>query len=83
VPVNCLLSTIRVLSLVLYVHVFSYQFLDITSGTSVDDIIRGGTTANLCSTDLSKAFNKVYHHALYLKLMERFIPNKCKNPSVL
>jgi len=44
--------------------------------SAVDDIIRGGSTANLCSTDLSKAFDKVNHHALYLKLMERFIPNE-------
>ena len=43
---------------------------------TVDNIIRGGNTANLCATDLSKAFDKVNHHALYLKLMKRFIPNE-------
>jgi len=33
----------------------------------------GGNTANLCSIDLSKAFDKVNHHGLYLKLMNRRI----------
>ena len=40
----------------------------------VDSFIRGGNTANLCSIDLSKAFDKVNHHGLYLKLMKRRIP---------
>ena len=31
---------------------------------------------NICAIDLSKAFDKVNHHALYLKLMKRFIPNE-------
>jgi len=43
---------------------------------TVDNIIRGGNTANLCAIDPSKAFDKVIHHALYLKLIKRFIPNK-------
>ena len=30
----------------------------------VDSFIRGGNTANLCSIDLSKAFDKVNHHGL-------------------
>ena len=33
-----------------------------------------GCTANLCAIDLSKAFDKVNHHALYVKLMKRNIP---------
>jgi len=37
--------------------------------STVDNIIRCGNTANLCAIDLSKAFDKVNHHALYLKLM--------------
>jgi len=43
----------------------------------VDSYIHGGSTSssNLCATDLSKAFDKVNHHALFLKLMKRFIPN--------
>ena len=44
--------------------------------STVDNIIRGGNTANLCAIDLSKAFDKVNRHALYLKLMTRFIPNE-------
>ena len=39
-------------------------------------IISGGSTANLCAIDLSKAFDKVNHHALHIKLMKRHIPVK-------
>jgi len=31
-------------------------------------------TVNLCAIDLSKAFDKVNHHALFMKLMKRNIP---------
>ena len=34
----------------------------------------------MCAIDLSKAFDKVNHHALYLKLMKRFIPNELLTP---
>jgi len=37
------------------------------------------STGNLCALDLSKAFDKVNHHALYLKLMKRLIPNELLN----
>ena len=40
----------------------------------VDRFILGGNTANLCSIDLSKAFDKVNHHALFIKLMKKHIP---------
>ena len=40
----------------------------------VESIIKGGNTANLCSIDLSKAFDKVNHFGLYLKLTKRRIP---------
>jgi len=33
-------------------------------------------TANICSIDLSSAFDKVNHHGLYLKLMKRCIPKE-------
>ena len=45
----------------------------------VDSCIKGGSTANLCTLDLSKAFDKINHHALFLKLMKRLIPNQLLN----
>jgi len=42
----------------------------------VDCLTKGGSTVNLCALDLSKAFDKVNHHALYLKLMKILIPNE-------
>ena len=36
--------------------------------STVDNIIRDGNTASLCAMYLSKAFDKVNHHALFLKL---------------
>jgi len=37
---------------------------------AVDRFIKGGNTVNLCSIDLSKAFDKVNHKALLIKLMK-------------
>jgi len=45
----------------------------------VDTYIKNGSTANLCAIDLSKAFDKVNHYALYLKLMKRLIPHEILN----
>jgi len=45
-----------------------------TVGNIFGHFITGGNTANLCSIDLSKAFDKVNHHALFIKLMKRHIP---------
>ena len=42
----------------------------------VNQYIKAGYTANLCAIDLSKAFDKINHHALYIKLMKRQVPNK-------
>ena len=39
----------------------------------VENFTKGGS---ICAIDLSKAFDKVNHHALYLKLMKRLIPNE-------
>ena len=41
----------------------------------IDRYIARGITANRCAIDLSKAFDKVNHHAL-IKLMNRQIPAK-------
>jgi len=40
----------------------------------VDRWVSQGFTANLCAIDLSKAFDKVNHYALYIKLMNKNIP---------
>ena len=45
----------------------------------VDNFVKDGSTANLCSIDLTKAFDKVNHHALFIKLMKRHIPIKLLN----
>ena len=37
----------------------------------VESFTKGGSTSNLCAIDLSKAFDKVYHHALYLQELIR------------
>jgi hypothetical protein len=40
----------------------------------VDGYVNGGSTANICAIDLSKAFDKMNHHALFIKLMNRQLP---------
>ena len=40
----------------------------------VDYYVNNGTTINLCTLDISKAFDKVNHHALYLQLIRRHLP---------
>ena len=40
----------------------------------VNRFVSRGSTVNLCSIDLSKAFDKVNHHGPYMKLMKRHIP---------
>ena len=42
---------------------------------SVEYFTKSGTTVNLCAIDLSKAFDKVNHFGLYIKLMNRSVPN--------
>ena len=41
----------------------------------IDNFIQQGSTINLCALDVSKAFDKMSHHGLFLKLMDRMIPN--------
>jgi len=40
----------------------------------VDSYTTQCSTANICSIDLSKAFDKVNHHALFIKLIKRLFP---------
>jgi len=40
----------------------------------VDYYVNGGSTVNVCVLDLSKAFDKINHSALFIKLMDRLIP---------
>jgi len=40
-----------------------------------DFYISSGSTVNICALDLSKAFDKMNHHGLFFKLMQRSIPN--------
>ena len=40
----------------------------------VDYYVSFGSTVNICALDLSKAFDKMNHCGLFIKLMERNIP---------
>ena len=40
----------------------------------VDGYVTNGSTVNLCAIDISKAFDKVNHHALLIKLMKKNFP---------
>jgi hypothetical protein len=40
----------------------------------VEHFVKGGATVNLCALDLSKAFDKTDHNALFIKLMQRNLP---------
>ena len=40
----------------------------------VNKFINDGVTVNICALDLTKAFDKTNHHALFIKLMKRYIP---------
>jgi hypothetical protein len=40
----------------------------------VDQYVNSGTTVNLCALDLSKAFDRLNHHGLYIKLMKKCVP---------
>lgn len=42
----------------------------------VDYYIRHDSTVNLCTIDLSKAFDRMNHHGLFVRLMQRRIPTK-------
>ena len=40
----------------------------------VDSYVNGGSAVNLCALDLTKAFDKMNHFGLFIKLMDRLIP---------
>ena len=40
----------------------------------VNNCVKHSNTVNLCALDLTKAFDKTNHHALFIKLMNRYIP---------
>ncbi len=41
----------------------------------VNHYVRSCSTVNLCALDLKKAFDKTNHYGLYIKLMEKGLPN--------
>ena len=45
-----------------------------TLQTAVDYFTANGCTVTLAALDISKAFDKISHYGLYLKLMERGVP---------
>ena len=57
----------------------SHIVKELATNNIVDNLTKQGSTCNLCAVDLSKAFDKVNHHALYLKLMKRLVPNELLN----
>ncbi len=42
----------------------------------VDRFTNSGSTVNLCAIDISKAFDRMNHHGLFIKLMQRSLPSK-------
>ena len=45
----------------------------------INRYINGGSTVSLCALDLSKAFDKVNHNTLFIKLMKRRLPVELLN----
>jgi len=43
----------------------------------VQNFTKGGSASNLCAIDLSKAFDKVNHHALFSKMMNNSFQTNC------
>jgi len=49
------------------------SFIIRTARLVIDNIIKSGNTANICAIDISKAFDRVNHHGLLIKLMNRLV----------
>ena len=47
-----------------------------TARLVIDNMIKGGNTADICAIDISKEFDRVNHHGLLIKLMNKLIPNE-------
>ena len=45
----------------------------------VQHFTSGNSTVNLCALDMSKAFDKLNHYALFIKLMDRNVPHAIMN----
>jgi len=39
-----------------------------------DNYVKNGSTVNICALDLSKAFDNMNHHGLFIRLMQRHLP---------
>jgi hypothetical protein len=46
-----------------------------TARTVIDKYVNGGSTVNICTVDISKAFDRMNHKGLFVKLMERNVPS--------
>ena len=53
---------------------YSCKHAIFTAQATTDYFVNNQSTINMCALDLSKAFDKVNHHILYLKLMSKNIP---------
>lgn len=42
----------------------------------IDRFVSNGSTVNLCALDMSKAFDRMSHQGLFIKLMNKMIPNE-------
>ena len=42
--------------------------------STVNYFVNNNSTVNLCSINISKAFDRVYHYSLFIKLMDKCVP---------
>ena len=49
----------------------------------VESFTNNGSTVNVCALDLSKAFDRMNHYALLIKLIDRKLPNKVLSISMV